>query len=255
METKKVRSKIATDFIRLYKLSNYLFETTRQMFYQIAYDAVRVLYYKEKRKLKEQSRGHRRNKRPFRLKKIDFTRVFILLDYHYCNCSTFIVENQLAACFGDFSEQEALDYYEKDVEGELEDINGDKIVFPLYGIKFLYKDPKTGDHEIDPKNYDKTRGKRLPWLKHTIENTKEIYEERGDYWSTFYYVGTFKIPLWDKSEKINYFVIIIRKEKKQPRKFKTAYPIFKSSELLKRIERSHPYLPDQKAVELIEENK
>lgn len=256
MEVKKVRSKILDDFLRLYRLSNYLSDTTRQMFYSIAYDAIRVLYYKEKRKLQGQSSRQRRKKRPLRLKKIDFTRVFILLDYHYCNCSTFIVKDQLAACFGgNFPEQEALDYYEKNVEGEIKDVHKNKIMFPLDGIKFLYKNPKTGKHEVDPKNYDETRGKRIPWLKHTIDNTKEIYEEREEFWTTFYYVGTFKVPLRDGTEKINYFLVIIRKEKNQPRRFKTAYPIFKSSELLKRIERSHPYLPMQKAAELNRKNK
>lgn len=252
MEVKKVRSKILDDFLRLYRLSNRLSGTTRQTFYSIAYDAIRILYYKEKRKLEEQSDRQKRKKKPLRLKKIDFTKVFILLDYHYRNCSTFIAKDQLAACFGGFSEQEALDYYEKCVEGEPEDINRDKIVFPLDGIEFLYKNPKTGKHEIDPKNYDETRGKRIPWLRHTIENTKEIYEEREESWSTFYYVGTFKILSRDKSEKINYFLIIVRQEKNHPRKFKTAYPIFKSSELLKRIEPSHPYLPAQKSAESIE---
>jgi len=229
--TNKTKITIPREFIRTYET---LSKSTQDALGPIIHQIMLILCFKEKRKRKS-CLG------PFSLKQKDINKAVDLVIYHNSRMKEFVVKNTpLADNLGSCPEAKALEYYDNCVEGTVVDKNGDKVVLDEGGLRFLYKNPDTQKHEINSAYYLDYRGKRLPWIRYTIENTKEIYELRERSWSTFYYVGTFIVPL-HTGNKLNYFFIVTRKESGQDRKFVTAWHFEEHIRLLKNIEPAVPF--------------
>lgn len=73
-------------------------------------------------------------------------------------------ENEiLMQCFrvSSFTEKDALYYFDKFVEGTVEDRQGNNVLIDEEGIKFMYKDPSKFEHIVDSKNFLIARAKLL----------------------------------------------------------------------------------------------
>jgi len=224
---------------------------------------LQVLFLKHKRKQREyeetlliRKRKNRKRKfitGPLLLKEKDVSSAIMLVDFHLNRINVFSVEarHDLYSLFGDFPLVEAERYYDTYLKnGHIKDVMGREIEFDDDGKRFLYKaHTADGEHVIAPENYVETRGKRLSWLKHLLEQTREIYRQVEQSWETFLYVGAFSIVV-DKgliSEKTvtDYFLVVTRKEKGRALRFVTAYPLTQQLELFKHIEKAYPLSLDQ----------
>lgn len=216
---------------------------------QIYYDLLKICFYKLKRK-KERISGANKN---VVLKKKEVTNAGQLIDYHHANDRVFTAEHALTQCFGsNFSEQDALNFFEKFVEGTVEDKYGRVIDIDCEdGIKFMYKNPITQKHEVESKYYNLPRGKRLPWIHHTIKNTSNIYlrfKSKGKgkkqrQICEIMYVAQYDLPFLDEEDSRCYWVVIAHKRKNDVYsnfKSKTAFSITKYNSLLSRLERYDP---------------
>jgi len=217
---------------------------------QIFYDVFKISYYAVKRKEK----GLRTAPAfPEILNRKEITKLVKLIDYHHVNNKEFVAEHSLIQCFGSqFTEADALKFFEKYVEGKVEDQFRRRIDIDLEdGIKFMYKNYQNQMHEVKSEYYLPHRGKRLPWIRHTIQNTKNIYGRIDGRDLEIMYVCRFKLPKLDEEGGECYWVVIAkkyRKDKTSPFKFKTAFPMFKYNELLRRLERYEPITEFQNSI-------
>ena len=210
----------------------------------IFYDVFKVAYYALKRKT---SGVTVHPNIPIILRRTEVTKLVKLIDYHHSNDKTFTVNHDLSQCFGpNFTEADALKFFERYVEGDTTDKFGRPIRIDLDdGVKFMYKNPDTQSHEIKSEYYQPWRGKRLPWIKHTLNNTTNIYTkiDRGD--REIMYISKYDLPTYDEYSNKCYWVVIVKKNKKDkvsPYNFKTAFPIFKYNRLIQRLERYDPII-------------
>lgn len=165
-----------------------------------------------------------------------------LISFHYDKTSVSDVNKKpLTDLLGiDLTEDMAVDYFEKHVEGEVSDIYGRKIMINEDGLRHLYKDGD-GNHTMEAQYFQLNRAKRLPWIRHTLETAKEIYKKREHAWLIYAYVKCFQVPVHTGCVS-NYLMVIARKESTQaPLKFVTAYYLDNHENLLKRIEDFEPY--------------
>jgi hypothetical protein len=175
-------------------------------------------------------------------KKSDITEAICLVDDYIKKLYIIPPDKDPLCNFGSFSHADAMWYYERHVEGTVKDVFGREVVFDEDGISFLF------DHDpsLDSNKYKEARGKRLPWLKPTIENSKGVYEFTEEPWTTYYYISACYVPFIDLNtkEKVrakHYFLIVARKEAKKPLRFITAYHFDKELMFLKYLEPSHPF--------------
>jgi len=209
----------------------------------IFYDVFKVAYYAVKRK-KEKLKSVPTV--PVLLKRKDVTRLVKLIDYHHGNDTTHTATHELLQCFGaGFTENDALKFFENFVEGDTNDRFGRSVHISLEdGIKFMYKNYQTGTHEIKSEYYQPHRGKRLPWIRHTLHNSKNIYTRIDGQQREIMYLSKYDLPTEDESRK-QYWVVIVKKYKKDrvgPYHFKTAFPMFRYNDLLRRLERYRPII-------------
>lgn len=207
----------------------------------IFYDLLKVAYYSLERK----KAGITGNKSNITLKRKEITRIIKLMDYFHKNDDVYKVQHELTQCFGaNFHEQDALRFFEEYVEGVIEDKYGRTINIDLEeGTKFMYKDKQTGRHVIDTANYQSIRGKRLPWIKHTIKNTKNVFTRKDDDYRELMYICRYELPQYDEEVNDCYWAVIVKrkaKDKIAPYGFKTAFSIIKYNSLLKRLEKYEP---------------
>jgi hypothetical protein len=168
-----------------------------------------------------------------------------LIIYHYDKTSTVTADaSPFSELLGkEITEKIAIDYFEKNIEGIVKDVYGREILISPEGLKHLYKDDK-GEHTIDSKYFQDYRAKRMPWIKPTISNTKEIYKKREGNWIIYMYIQCFDVPTKNAGYKKNYLIVIVRAENPQaPFKFVTAYHTDDHEELLKHIEDFEPFNP------------
>ena len=210
----------------------------------IFYDVLKVCHYAVKRKI-DGLRPYKKKKAKILLKRREITRVVALIDYHHSNDQCWNVKDQLGVCLGKwYKEGDALKFFESYVEGKVADKRGREILVDLEdGVKFMYKNPKTGGHEIKKEFYIPSRGKRLPWIKHTLQNTNNVYIHEDDKWREIMYINKYhQTLLYEEAQKC-YWIVIVKKNRKDkiaPYKFKTAFPVFKYNSLLQRLERYQP---------------
>ncbi len=208
----------------------------------IFYDVFKIAYYALGRK---KEGVHPSPAYPVILKRRDISRLVKLIDFHHSNDKTYAVDHELTQCFGhSYAELDALRFFESYVEGNVIDKFGRQIYIDLDdGIKFMYKDFKTGRHEVKSEYYLPHRGKRLPWIRHTLRNSTSIYTRIEGAHREIMYICRYDLPSYDEESNQCYWAVIVkrqRKEKTLPYKFKTAFPIIKYNSLLKRIERYRP---------------
>ena len=209
----------------------------------IFYDVFKLGYYAIKRKkagLKKCSPY------PVTLRRKDVTRIVKLVDYFHCNDKEFEAGHDLKQCFGyNFTESDACRFFEKFVEGTTKDRFGSDIYIDLEdGIKFMYKDYSSGQHTRTSEYYLPHRGKRLPWISHTIHNSSNIYCRKLGKDKELMYMCKYNLAFVPEEEKRKcYWVVIVKryaKDKTSPYRFKTAFPIFRYNDLLRRIEKYTP---------------
>lgn len=179
------------------------------------------------------------------LKKSELTRLNILLHYHYSNCYYYQTSCSplITSCFGaKFSEKDAREYFLSSVCGDIKDRLGTTIHIPEKSIGFLYKSPE-GLHIATSANYEPSRGKRLPWIKHTLLKTNEIFHKHEPSHTIRFHVNEYVIEYKNENgacEKSNEYFFVISKRKKKdigaPFIFKTAFSITAYNTFLKRIE-------------------
>lgn len=232
---------------------------------------VLFLTYKRRRKEYETTLLIRKRKgkkiklisNPLLLKEKDISNAIALVDFHLNTKKEIDVRanEDLTKLFGEPPLEIASRFYDEHLKkGDIKDIMGRKIIFDDAGKIFLYKEHTAeGRHIALPENYEAARGKRLPWIKSLLVNTREIYRQVEPSWETFLYVGIFKIKfkadtLFEEEEK-NHFLIITRKERGKPLRFVTAYYMKSQLELFKHIEPAHPLsLEQQEYIRLTERN-
>ncbi|OGF50623.1 MAG: hypothetical protein A2231_11585 [Candidatus Firestonebacteria bacterium RIFOXYA2_FULL_40_8] len=211
-----------------------LFQNNLNCICGVFYDTAKILYYKQKRKSE-------RLKTPYILKQNDISHVIGLTHYHYKKNKKINLHNGIYLLSKSLTETQALEYYQNNLIGKTKDIHGQSVIIDEDGICFLYKDNATGFHDIAPENYVEPRGRRLPWIRYTIENSKEIYKQDGPSRSLFFYVFEFEIPMSSQSNAIDYFVVVLKSERGKDLKFLTAYPVNKYNQFLNKIEEFYPY--------------
>lgn len=138
---------------------------------------------------------------------------------------------------------DAVNFFDRYVEGEVQDKAGRRMTIDAEdGLRFMYKEQGTARHVVDPRNYQPHRGKRLPWIKHTITHTVNVYTRADSDDRELMYVHKYRIAP-NMGGHLHYWVVIAKKNKRDresPYKFKTAFPVFKYNSLLRRLERYEP---------------
>jgi len=215
-----------------------------QVISHIFYDVFKIAYYALERKKKGLKTS---SAFPVILKRKQVTRLVKLIDYHHTHDKTFTADHELTQCFGpNFTEADALKFFEHYVEGDTTDKFGRQIHIDLEdGIKFMYKNYETSRHEVKTEYYLPYRGKRLPWIRHTLHNSTNIYTRIDKNQREIMYICKYDLPSYDKDDNKCYWVVIVKKNKKDkvsPYYFRTAFAMFRYNNLLKRLERYQPIL-------------
>ncbi|MDD4980135.1 MAG: hypothetical protein PHC54_02525 [Candidatus Omnitrophica bacterium] len=238
------RDTLPRDFFVLF---NFFSDPTRDILSKIFYKAMKVVYFKFKRKKDIWEAKLIRKNKPLRdfypLSKTDISNSIYLVDHYLSNLYIIPPECDPLSKFGHFPYDDAIKFYEEYVEGSVKDIYGREIVLDENGLNSLFDH----DPDLNPKNYSESRGKRLPWIIPTLRNSKGIYEFTERSWTTYYYISALNVPYKDKatgevSKVMHYFFIVIRKEAGKPLTLITAYHFDKELMFLKFLEPAHPFI-------------
>lgn len=238
------RDTLPKDFFILY---NFFSEATRDKLVDIFYKAMKVVYFKYKRKKDIWEEKRLRSNKALRvfypLSKSDISSAIYLVDHYLSNLYIIPPEYDPLSKFGNFPHGDAMRYYDEFVEGSIKDIYGRTIFLDEQGLDFLFDHDKS----LNPENYSEARGKRLPWLRPTLQNSKGIYEFTERHWTTYYYISALNVPYKDKLTGLplkimHYFFIVVRKEAGKPLTFITAYHFDKELMFLKYLEPAHPFI-------------
>ena len=196
------------------------------------YDAAKIIHFRQQRVEKPQ------------LKAAQIASALVLV--HFCHWSLFkfdVVE-QLACNFIDCPEARAVEYFSQSVLGSVTDVRGRMITIDSGGVKSLYKD-REGRHQRAPENYLPMRGKRLPWIRHVLENASSIFKIdetiRGKFQRSYIYAGLATIPLAAGAAR-NYFLVVVREDSNGARRFLTAFEVGSHNAFLKKVEESVPFV-------------
>lgn len=219
-----------SNFLRVIRL---LDSPNQRLVADVFYDAVKLIHYKQERMAKPQ------------LRKKEFINALLLVHYHYSNKLYVQVgelfNSELATFIGKTpTEKEALDYYQNQVMGTVEDKLGRKVTIDENGMKSIYKDNE-GEHTIEEKYFNVPRAKRLPWIRYVIQNTSDIYWREDKHWINHYYIGHFALPkkaetgsTSDPAYTQNYMCVV--REQNGKFTFVSAYTLSNHNRLLKTIE-------------------
>jgi hypothetical protein len=219
---------------RLLLQSDVLSKKNKERCARVFYDATKIV-------LVRQDKLHKKE-----LKPKEISAAMVLADMLNSQPFQFNATGELAENFGgDFFEDQAWDYFDKKVLGSVSDVYGRKITIGNDFIRSLYKDPKTGDHEMKSEYYEQVRGKRLPWVRYTLKTSSAIYMEEatisGAFRRTLSYTAIVTIPLKDAKPDVSYYVIPVREDKNKNLHAITAYSMGKRNRLLAIIALCKPY--------------
>jgi hypothetical protein len=116
----------------------------------------------------------------------------------------------------------------------------------------LYKDPESGRHKMSKENYEEVRGKRLPWVRYTIENSDAVYIEeeligRSGVRRKFFYTAI--VTYRHKGEEhTSYYVVLAREDGKSGIiRMVTAFPMFERDGFLHAIAMCKRYVVENRA--------
>jgi hypothetical protein len=208
---------------------------------RVCYDASRLVYERQKRSGKSS------------LKTKEVSNALLLAETLHASAFRFVVEGPLVQLFGqECSEETALEYFDKHVMGKVTDKYGRTVIIDEDGMKSLYKDPASGGHIDTPENYEEVRGKRLPWVRHTIEHSDAVYMEeepigRSGIRRKYFYTAivTFRLK---EQEHASYYVVLVREGKNQALKMVTAFSMFERDGFLHTIAISQRYIEQNRRV-------
>lgn len=197
-------------------------------------DAARLVYERQKRLHKAQ------------LKMRDISSALILADFIHSDAFRFEVRGELAKNLGECSEADAINYYEKQVMGVVTDKFGRQIHIDEEGMRSLYKDRESNKHVVTSENYETVRGKRLPWIRHTLQNSHTVCisdERRPDgtlFRRSYLYFAIVSIPVKDQL-KVSYYVVVVKEEKSGSLAMVTACGMYEWNKMLNVLEPTKPY--------------
>lgn len=208
---------------------------------RVCYDAARLVYERQKRTGKRA------------LKTREVSNALLLAETLHASAFRFVAEGALAALFGKpCCEATAVDYFGKSVMGEVTDYYGRKVTIDEDALKSLYKDPATGTHHVDPENYEEVRGKRLPWIRHTITNSDAVYVEEEMIGRTGirrkYFYTAIVTQRYRNEEHVSYYVVLAREAKSGALKMVTAFSMFERHGFLHTIAASNRYVKHNRRV-------
>lgn len=209
---------------------------------RVCYDAARLVYERQKQMGKSQ------------LKTREVSDALLLAETLHSSAFRFVAEGLLAHLFGSScDEQKALDYFCQCVMGTVTDKYGRKVEIDEDGMRSLYKDPVSGTHDMAPENYEEVRGKRLPWIRHTLEKSDAVYVEDEPVGRTgirrkYLYTAIATIPLQRQPEQTSYYVVVVREGKNQLLRMVTAFSMFDRSGFLHAIAMSRRYVLQNRRV-------
>jgi hypothetical protein len=199
---------------------------------RIFYDAAKIIHYRQKFLNKTQ------------LKMKELAGALVLAEAFHSNAYRFEASGPLARNFRECPQEKALDCFEKEVMGEVVDMCGRKIRIDEDAMKSLYKEKLTGRHVIADENYEEVRGKRLPWIRPILENSKAIFvkEEKvyGAFRRSFLYTAIASIPLEPKPQ-VSYYVVVVAEGGNKELKMVTAYGMFECNKFLRVIALAKPW--------------
>ena len=199
---------------------------------RIFYDAAKVIYYRQKLWSKSQ------------LKMKEIAGALCLVESFHLNAFRFEARGQLAENFGECPETKAVEYYGCKVMGDIVDSCGRKIKIDEDGMRSLYKEKCTGKHAIAAENYEEVRGKRLPWIRHVLTNSKGIFVKEetiyGTFRRTFLYTAVVSIPLIPKPQ-VSYYVVVVHEAGNKELKLVTAYSMFGLNKFWRAIATARPW--------------
>ena len=142
------------------------------------------------------------------------------------------------------TEDDCWKFFDKFVEGEVNDKFSRRIMIDTESLRFIYKD-SVGKHTIKTEFFQSTRGKRLPWIRKTIQDSSCIFKRIEDNEEKLMYIMRYRIQ-HRYGEKIDNFIVVVsrnRYAKNSPYEFKTAYSLQSYNRVIKTIE---PYtLPEK----------
>lgn len=200
---------------------------------RIFYDAAKIIHYRQERLDKNQLRMNQ------------IAAALTLVEFYHSSMFRFVSSGALACNFPDCPEDKALTYYGTSVTGTVADAFDRKVEIEDGGMRSLYKEKHTGKHAVAAENYESIRGKRLPWIRHTISNTKSIYQAeatiQGKFRRSYLYTSLASVPLV-VGPADRYFVVVVTEDPNGNLRFLTAYPIDRHNKFLKRIEECTPFV-------------
>lgn len=207
--------------LRIIENSRLLSSYNREVALDVFYDATKMFYYKQKHKNKPQ------------LKHKEIAQCLNLIYYHHQKDQLIRAKDSLLENFGrKIEEKEALDYYEKKTMGKVKDYLGEEISIDELGMDFLYD-----GHDMKPENFLESRAKRLPWIRYTLENSREIYEKQEQNSVKYLYVSHFEYPVHVADlYYTTFFLVILIKRKDGSLGFLTAFSVDRYNQFLSKLE-------------------
>lgn len=197
----------------------------------VFYDTIKLTSYRQERLDKKQ------------LSKQDISKLLFLAHYINSNDTCADVKGDLLACHGSLTEDQAKKFFADKVRGTVKDTLGQNVEISEKSLRCIYKDYKDGGkHNQTPTAYEEMRGKSLPWIRHTLQNSKKVLQRVETQATTFFYCMDFKL-FYDHKTEVVTFLVIARKEKRsvlQPIELVTAFRIKNYNGFLKRVEKFTP---------------
>jgi len=221
-------SDVINGTIRLLKSREVLTAPNAERVARVFYDAIKIVY----------ARQQRLNKKQLKMKEI--SSALVLAETIHSKLFHFDALGELASLFGSCNEDRAYAYFEASVAGTVTDKLGRAVIIDEDGLLSIYKDSETGKHTCSTENYEPSRGKRLPWIRHTLLNCEAVYAKDeqigGKFQRSFVYPATVSVPT-QEGPKTEYYVLIARQKKgSADLKMVTAYSVFKRNRFLKLME-------------------
>jgi len=207
--------------LRIIENSRLLSSYNREVALDVFYDATKIFYYKQRHRNKPQ------------LKHKEVAQCLNLIYYHHQKDQLVRAKDGLLENFGrNIAEREAIDYYEQKVMGKVKDSLGEEINIDELGMDFLYD-----GHDMKPDNFLESRAKRLPWIRYTLENSKEIYEKQERNSIKYLYVSHFEYPVHAVDVYYTtFFLVILIKRKDGSLGFLTAFSVDRYNQFLSKLE-------------------
>jgi len=225
----------------LNKANEFLSEVNLDLVCYIFYDVLQLLHCRLERKAGVGKTP--RLLKDVQLKASEITGILVMVDYLNRTLDTVNVEGQLHELFGpDYSEDDYLKYFRNYLVGELTDRYERLISITEKAIKYMYKDD-SGGHSVGSSFFETSRGKRVPWIKHTIQNSKCVFKRTTKNKETLLYITKYRIPIENHQSVIDTLLVVVKRgclAKNAPYEFKTAYTVSRHNQVLKKIEACHP---------------